>query len=181
MAKQLKGIMCTELQKSFRGLDGCVLINHQGLNSEQTQDLRAALTRGGVEMTVVHNRLARRVFKDLGMVQAFQDLFRGPTAVLYGEDGAISASKSLVQWRKKHKDLAPIKGGLFQGRAMSSAEVERLAALPDVATLRASCLSLLLAPLSGLPSAIQGLLSHFAGAVKARRESLEKGQEGGGA
>jgi large subunit ribosomal protein L10 len=174
MAKELKTIIYRQFDGKFGGLDGCVLINYQGLNAEQTQDLRASLRRSGVLMSVVQNRLARRVFRDRGVPQEFESLLKGPTAVLHGEDGALAASKSIVQWRKKNKDLAAIKGGLFQGKALSTADVEKLASIPDVGVLRAQACSTLMGPLNHLASVTQGLLSHFAGAVKAHREGLEK-------
>ena len=180
MAKELKEIIFKEFQNAFGAVDGCVLINYQGLNSEQTQDLRSTLSRGGIEMTVLQNRIARRVFAKNGAPGTFQEILRGPTAILYGEDGALAASKAIVQWRKKNKNLAPIKGGVFKGKALSVPEVERLASLPDAATLRSTVLSLMLSPLSSLASAAQSLLSHFPGAVKAHREELEKSQGGGG-
>jgi large subunit ribosomal protein L10 len=180
MAKELKNIIAKQIEKNVGDLDGCVLIDYRGLNAEQTQDLRVSLRKSGVLMNVVPNRLARRVFTEHGAPAEFQSLLSGPTAVLFGNDGALTASKSIMQWRKKNKDLAPIKGGLFQGRALSPAEVERLSALPDASQLRERVLALFLSPLNHLASVTQGLLSHFASACKAHRESLEKEGPGEG-
>lgn len=181
MARELKAIIFKEMDKAFHGLGGCVLIDYKGINSEQTFDLRASLARGGVEMTVVHNRIARRVFGGAGAPEEFQKLFKGPTAVVYASsDGALTASKTLVEWRKKNKDLAGIKGGLFQGKTLNVAEVEHLATLPGAAQLRQNVLGLFLAPLSFLPTAAQSMVSQFAGCVKAHRESTEKGEAPGG-
>lgn len=180
MAKELKQILFVDLDKALGPVTGCILIDYKGINSEQTQDLRSLLSRAGTEMTVIHNRIAKRVFAGKGAPQSFQDLLRGPTAVLHGGDGAVSASKTIVQWRKKNKDLGAIKGGLFQGQAITAAEVERLAALPDAATLRQRVLGMFLYPLTHLASATQSLLANFAGSVKAHRESTEKSPEGGG-
>ena len=174
MAKELKKIISKHLDATLAGIQGCVLVDYRGLDSAQTQDLRSSLRKGGVRMNVIHNRLAQRVFAQEGAPEAFQKLLKGPTAVLYGEDGAIAASKSIVQWRRKNAELAKIKGGLFQGRLLTAPDVERLAALPDRETLRARAAAVLLSPLSYLVTLTQSLLSHFAGAVKARREDLEK-------
>jgi len=177
MAKQLKKIVCSHYENKFGDMGGSVLIDYRGLNSEQTRDLRASLHKGAITMNIVQNRLAKRVFAKAGAPTQFQDLLRGPTAVLVGDDGAISASRVIVQWRKKNKDLAKIKGGLLEGKTLSVAEVEKLANLPDVATLQSRLCGLFMAPATHLVTAIQSLLSHFAGAVKAHRESLEKGAE----
>jgi len=173
MAKELKTIILGQLERRFGDLDGCVLIDYRGLDSEQTQDLRASLRKNGILMNVVQNRLARRIFAERGAPPEFGALLKGPTAVLFGGDGAIVASKTIVQWRKKNKDVAAIKGGYFQGRTLTSEDVESLANMPDQATLRSSALGMFLGPLVHLATATQSLLSHFAGAVKAHRETLE--------
>jgi len=180
MARELKQILLKELDKTFRTSDSCVLIDYCGLNSEQTQDLRSVLRKSGIGMSVVQNRIARRVFSARGAPETFQHLFRGPTAILHGEEGAVVASKVIVGWRKKNKDIATIKGGLFHGQMISTEEVESLAKLPDLETLRSIVASQLLSPMACLLAATQGLLSHFPGATKARHESLEKGGEGSG-
>jgi len=177
MAKELKEILCKQLDSTIGHIDGCVLIDYCGINSEQTHELRSLLRKERVGMSVVQNRIARRVFSERGAPAAFQDLLRGPTAILYGEDGALTASRTVVGWRKKNKDLAAIKGGLFAGAAISTAEVERLASLPDIDTLRSRLLSIFLSPLTHLASVADSLVRHFPSASKAHRESLEK--EGG--
>lgn len=126
-------------------------------------------------MTVVRNRLARRVFAEHGAPDGFRQLFQGPTAILYGPGGALDASKSISQWRKKNSNLAPIKGGLFQGEALSIEQVETLAAIPDKETLQAQICASLVSPMACLANAARSLLSHFAGCVKARKEELEQG------
>ena len=116
MARELKNIVCAQLDRDFEGLDGCVLIDYAGLNSEQTYDLRSKLRADGVRVRVVHNRLAKRVFGAREDIPAeFADLFKGPVALLVAEEGALVASKSITNWHKENKDLAAIKGGLFEG------------------------------------------------------------------
>jgi ribosomal protein L10 len=179
MARELKQIVSKQLKSALGSLDGCVLVDYRGLNSEKTQDLRVSLRKTGIRMAVVPNRLVRRVFEESGAPAEFRKAIRGPTAVLFGSEGAIAASKAIVQWRKKNKDLAAIKGGFFLGKSLGSGDVEHLATIPDAATLRSVAACLLMAPLSYLPSAIQSLVGHFAGSVQSHRESLEKGQGGG--
>jgi large subunit ribosomal protein L10 len=181
MAKQLKSIICKNLDNRFGKISGCVLIDYRGLDSEKTQELRSLLRKGGITMSVVQNRLAVRVFKERGAPDAFLSLLKGPTALLVGDDGALTASKSIVQWRKKNKTLATIKGGLLEGKALRPEDVERLSSLPDVHQLRAQLFTTLMGPMTYIQSAIQGLVTHFVGAAKAHRESLEKSQGGGGA
>lgn len=175
MARELKEIIVRDLTAGFNGIESCILVGYQGLNSEQTLELRSILQKADVEFTVVHNRLARRAFEAHGAPEAFRKLLRGPTAVVYGnKDGALSASKQIVEWRKKNKDLAAIKGGVYAGRVLEASDVEKLATIPDADTLRAQVMSMMLAPLTHLASVTQSLLNHFVSAAKAHREGLEK-------
>jgi large subunit ribosomal protein L10 len=129
-------------------------------------------------MNVVHNRLARRAFADIGAPKEFQALLKGPVAILVGEDGAIAASRCITQWRKKNKDIGAIRGGLFQGKAIQPTEVEKLATMPDKDTLRGRTATLLLAPAMTLANATQSLLTHLVSSTKAYREAKDTAEGG---
>lgn len=173
MAKLLKNIIVQNYVGRLTRLDGCVVIDYRGLDSEQTFDLRRSLRELGVRMSVIQNRLAKRALASCGVPEAFLDLLRGPTALLYGEDGAVSASKVITRWHKKNRGAAAVRGGLLRGKVLSPGEVGKLAELPDLATLRGRIAALLLSPAQGLATAANSLVSHFAAAAKARKEALE--------
>lgn len=180
MAKELKQLMIRQLEAGVGALDSCVVVDYKGLDSEKTQDLRTSLRKRGVRMRVVHNRLARRAFAGKGAPETFQGLLRGPTAVLYGEDGALSASKSIVEWRKKNADLLKIKGGLLGGQMLGVSDVEKLAAIPDRETLLGGVVARMLGPIAVLANAASSLLAHLAGSAKARHADLSKDVPAGG-
>ena len=174
MARELKNLMDADFRRQFSGLDSCVLVDYNGLNSEQTASLRSDLRGHDIRMRVVHNRLFKRVFADTEVPEDFRALFRGPTAVLYGaEDGAVSASKYVVEWSKKNEDAVAVKGGLFQGKTLDLAGVTKLAELPDLPTMQSTLVSTFLGPLNYIASATESLLGHFAGCVEARQKSIE--------
>lgn len=177
MAKELKRLVCEDLKSRFHELEGCVLIDYRGLDSEKTHDLRSALRESGVQMNVVQNRLARRVFADLGMPGDFCDLIRGPTAIVFGGEGAFTASKSIAKWRKKNKDLLEIRGGLFEGEVLSPEDVGRLADVPEPEVLRSNIAGLFISPMTRLTSCAQSLTSHFLGCAQAQSSKAE--EEGG--
>ncbi len=181
MARELKQIICEELRSRFTQLDGCVLIDHRGLDSEQTQDLRCTLREKGVQMNVVPNRLAKRVLLDLGAPSDFCDLIRGPTAILFGGEGAFVASKSIMNWRRKNKDLAEIRGGMFEGETLSPDDVKRLADIPEPEVLRSTIAGMFVAPMTHLASCAKSLTSHFAGCVEAKAGAGAGSSEGTGA
>jgi large subunit ribosomal protein L10 len=174
MAKELKRIIVKDFQRRFAGMDGCVVIDYRGLNSEQTTDLRSALREESVVMNVVHNRLAKNAFSSLERFPAeFEQFFRGPTALLWGEEGVISASRIVTRWQKKNRGLARVKGALFEGEILTEADVKKLALIPDREALRGRLAAMFASPLQFLASAARSLLENFAGAAQARRADLE--------
>ncbi|MGQ9589190.1 MAG: 50S ribosomal protein L10 [Planctomycetota bacterium] len=178
MAKELKRLIVRHLAADLGSLESCVLLDFRGLNAEKTLELRAALRKRGVRMAVVHNRLARLALREKGAPEGLEKLLRGPTALLFGPDGAISASRSVVEWKKKNAGLAAVKGGLLAGRVIGPQEVEGLARIPDPETLRAGAAARLLSPLGVLANAVSGLVSFLHGAARSRREDLEKSPPG---
>jgi large subunit ribosomal protein L10 len=177
MARELKTIICEQMAQDLGSLDGCVMINYAGLNSEQTSDLRTKLRDDGVTMRIVHNRLAKRVFGERDDLPGeFTSLFRGPIALLISDESALTAAKSLSNWKKKNKDkeLAAIKGGLFEGKVLSVEDVDELAKIPDKPTLLAQTVGMFLSPVQYLPSAAKSLVSHLAGCAKAQHEKLSE-------
>ncbi len=174
MAKELKQIITADYERQLGDLEGGVLIDYHGINAERTVDLRCALRKDGVSMQVLHNRLARRVFAERDDVPGeFADLLSGPCALLVGEEGVLTASKSLSNWRKKNRDLAKVKGGFFEGRVLSVEDVAQMAKIPDKETLQGQVAAMFLSPAQLLASCGKAVLEHFAGCAKARKDELE--------
>jgi large subunit ribosomal protein L10 len=182
MSKQLKNFVTEDLKKRFQALDSYILVDYRGLNSAQSFELRRLLHEAGTRMTVVPNRLAVRILdRWKGKKGEFRDLFRGPTAILYARDGAVSASKAVMGWKKKNKDLLPIKGGVLGEEILGPKEAEGLSKIPDRPQLLAQVAGCFQGPLSRLAAAMQGIIARVAYALDGRRKKLEEGGGGGSA
>lgn len=174
MARELKEIIVQDFGRRLSDMESCVLIDYQGLDAEKTTELRSVLRKEGVRMTVLHNRLAGLALREREDIpEGFTELFRGPTAVLFGEDGALAASKALGEWQKKNKGLAPAKGGLLSGRLLSPQEVDELAKIPDRDTLQGMVAGMFASPFEVLSRSADSLVTHLAGCAKARHQELE--------
>ncbi|MGH9362918.1 MAG: 50S ribosomal protein L10 [Thermoanaerobaculia bacterium] len=177
MSKLLKQHISNDLKRRFEKVESYILVDYRGLDSAQSFDLRRALNGAGVRMSVVPNRLAVRILdRWAGRRKEFRSLFRGPTALVYGADGALAASRVVAQWKKKNRDLLALKGGIFGDEILTPERVESLARIPERKQLLAQVAGTLQAPLSRLAAATQGILSRMAFALEAHRKKL-----GGGA
>jgi large subunit ribosomal protein L10 len=175
MSKLLKKHITEDLKRRLEKLEGYVLVDFRGLNSAQSYDLRRTLNGVGIRMSVVPNRLAVRILdRWQGKRAEFREFFRGPTALVYGPDGAISASKTVAQWKKKNKDLLHIKGGVLNGELVRPSEVESLARIPDRKQLLAQLAGTVQAPVARLASATQGIVRQLVYVLDAHRRKLEE-------
>src|SRR5213596_1215005 len=111
----------------------------------QIDDLRSKLLEHGAKFTVVKNTLTRRAAKDAG-ADALLTLLDGPSAIAFIEaDGdMVAVAKALADSARETRVLA-IRGGILNGREISSEAVEELSKLPPVDVLRGQVLAAVIA------------------------------------
>ncbi|HEY3002426.1 MAG TPA: 50S ribosomal protein L10 [Kribbellaceae bacterium] len=126
MARPDKAAAVAELTDEFRSSAGAVLTEYRGLTVAQLRELRTAL---GVDVNyaVVKNTLTKIAAKDAG-VDSFDELLQGPSAIAFIKGDPVVAAKGLRDFAKAHP-LLVIKGGVLEGKALSSDEIKKLADL----------------------------------------------------
>jgi large subunit ribosomal protein L10 len=171
MSKQLNALVKNELQKTFSGMSGGVLVEYQGIPSDETYALRKELHAKKIKLHVFKNSLAAAAFKDLG-IQNVE--LKGMMGVCTGED-PVAVAKMLVDYKKKNKKTKlEIKGGLLDKKMLSTKEVSNLAALPSKLQLQAQLVGTLAAPMRGLAMASAGILRKLLYGLNAVKEQKEK-------
>jgi large subunit ribosomal protein L10 len=126
MAKPEKITAVAEIAEQFRGSSAAVVTEYRGLSVGQLSKLRTALGAGST-YSVAKNTLVRRAASDAG-IEGLDELFIGPTAIAFVTGEPVDAAKALKAFAKDNKALV-IKGGYMDGRALSVAEVDRIADL----------------------------------------------------
>lgn len=130
MSKTLTKWIAGELSKRFKGIEGGVVIDFTGLDSETTVALRSAMNKEQIKIAVVKNTLACRALKDLGYKHV-DKVFSGPSAVLYGGEGPSFVAKAILDWKKKTKAKnVEIKGGFLSGKALDKDQIDQLSKMP---------------------------------------------------
>jgi large subunit ribosomal protein L10 len=172
MAKELKRLITREWKKEFSGVHDLVLVDASKLKGPQTWAFRGKLAASKLRMRVLQNRVARIAFRESGL-QAAEGLLRGPTAVVYGGDGAADISRALAAWNRQNPPVA-IKGGLIEGNPGTPKDVESWAKLPSRPELLSQVLGVLIAPATEIASAFEAALSQFANLAAAHVEKMEK-------
>src|SRR5690606_13950737 len=99
--------------------------------------------------------------------------FRGPTGLVIGSEDPVTAAKVLDDFAREHDNRPAVKVGVVEKRAVTPAEVARLASLPTRDQLLAELAGALQAPVAQLAFLMQGLLGEFVGLLEALRVQKE--------
>ncbi len=177
MQRDDKERVVAELTEKLRDADTLIVADYRGLTMPQIDALRGKLLEQGAKFSVVKNTLTRRAAEAAGAEQLLA-LLEGPSAIAFveSEGDPVAVAKALADSARETKVLE-IRGGIMQGRTISSADVEELAKLPPLDALRGQVLAAVIAPLSSLAALINAPLQNLIGLIDARIEQL--GPEGG--
>ena len=161
MARPDKAAAVAELTEDFKSADAIALTEYRGLTVGAMKTLRRSL---GMETkyAVVKNTLTKIAAKNAG-VEIDDSLLAGPSAVAFIKGDSIVAAKALKEFQKENP-LLVIKGGVFDGKAVTTAEIMKLADLESR--------EVLLAKLAG---AMKGTMAKAARTFDALRIKLEAG------
>jgi large subunit ribosomal protein L10 len=159
-----------ELTENFQNSTATVLTEYRGLTVKQLTELRRSL--GGAQYTVAKNTLAKRAAANAGL-EGLDALFTGPTALAFVSGDVVEAAKSLRDFAKANPQLV-IKGGVFEGKAISATEVSKLADLESREVLLAKLAGAMKANLSKAAALFQAPLSKTVRTVAALQEKREQ-------
>lgn len=170
-----KATAVAELTEHFKSAPATVLTEYRGLTVAQITALRRSLGRQ-TTYTVAKNTLAKRAATDAG-IAGLDELFTGPTALAFVSGDPVEAAKGLRDFAKVHP-LLVIKGGVFEGRAITAAEVYKIADLESREVLLAKLAGAMKANLSKAAALFQAPLlktARLAAALQDKREQSEGG------
>ena len=146
MANAEKTAVIEELASKFQNSSGAVLTEYRGLTVAQLKELRTAL-RGNATFSVTKNTLAKVAATQAGVGDEVASLLVGPSAIAFVDGDVAQAAKGLLDFAKANP-LLVIKGGVLDGKALTAAEIGKLADLEPR--------EVLLAKLAGAMKATQG-------------------------
>jgi large subunit ribosomal protein L10 len=126
MARPDKTAAVAEIVEDFRSANATVLTEYRGLSVGLMKQLRRSLGTKN-KYSVVKNTLTKIAAKEAG-VDLDPSLLAGPSAVAFIKGDPIDAAKALRDFAKENP-LLIIKGGIFDGKAVTTAEIMQLANL----------------------------------------------------
>src|ERR1700733_5158758 len=115
-----------EIVEHFNNSSAAVITEYRGMTVKQISELRRALGRE-TTYAVVKNTLSKRAASEAG-VTIDDSLLVGPTAIAFVGGDPVEAAKGLRDFARANP-LLVIKGGVMDGKALSPAEIVKLADL----------------------------------------------------
>ena len=161
MARQVKEAAVAELTEDFKSANATYLTEYRGLTVTSMKELRRSLG-ADTKYSVVKNTLTKIAAKNAG-VDISDDLLVGPSALAFIKGDPIDAARNLKNFQKENP-LLVVKGGIYEGKFVTTAEIMQLADLESR--------EVLLAKLAG---AMKGSLAKAARIFDALRIKLEAG------
>ena len=172
MANAEKVATVAELTERFQNSSGAVLTEYRGLSVAQLRELRGTLSEAAT-FAVVKNTLTKIAVEQAGLENELAPLLTGPSAVALVTGDVVDAAKGLRDFAKANPFLV-IKGGVLDGKALTPAEITRLADLEPREVLLAKLAGAMKATTARAAGAFAALpvqMAQLAEALRAKQEA----------
>ena len=141
-----------ELAEKIKSAKIVLLTDYRGISVADVTDLRTKLREKDVEYKVIKNNITRRALAEAG-IEGLESLLEGPTAVIMNNEDYLETAKAIYNYSKEN-DFYKIKGGVIDGKVMTTEEIITLAKLPSKETLLSMLAGALLGNISKLAVAL---------------------------
>lgn len=122
--------------------------DYKGMDVAAVTQLRAELTKAGVDFQVAKNTLLRRASAETDAA-LIADSFKGPTAIAISFVDPVAPAKILVKFAEEN-DKLEIKAAVMEGKTLDMEGIKALSELPSREVLLAQVLSAMNAVPTGL-------------------------------
>ena len=166
-----KVAVVAEVKDRLDAAEAVVLTEYRGLNVRELAELRKALGEAGGEYKVYKNTMVRFAAKELDL--EIEELLVGPTALAFtgtrpdGSNGdPVTIAKALTEFSKGNDKLV-IKGGLLEGRLLTTDEITALSKIAPREELLARLAGGMAAPMQQFAALLNALPQKLAYALSA--------------
>ena len=171
MTREQKGLMIDDLTTLLEESNIIYLTDIEGLNSENTTELRRQCFKNDISIRVVKNTLLRKAMERVE-AKEFDELYgalKGNTAVMISEKG--NAPAKIIEGFRKKSDKPILKGAWVEHAVfVGDDQLKALSSLKSKEELIGEIIGLLQSPLKTVVSQLQSGGQKIAGIVKTLSE-----------
>ena len=176
MNRDQKAAVIEEVIVQLREAQAVYAVDYRGTSVPQAAELRSKLRDADTRFRVVKNTLTERAADEAG-AKALKPYLAGPTALVFVNGDAAVAAKTLADFRRT-SGLLEFKGGWMGGEVLSAEQVDAISKLPSRHVLYGRLVGMVASPLTGLTSAMGGLIG---GLARQLQQMADDGLVGGDA
>jgi large subunit ribosomal protein L10 len=169
-----KAAVIDEVAGQIKEADAVFAVDYRGISVPQAAELRTRLRDADASFRIVKNTLTLRAADQAG-AEGLKELLEGPTAMTFVRGDAAMAAKALRDFRRATQ-LLEFKGGWMNGAALTPEEIDSIAQLPSRDVLYGRLVGMVASPLTGLASAMGGLIG---GLARQLQQIADQGLVGG--
>ena len=165
MNRDQKAAVIEEVAGQIKEADAVFAVDYRGISVPQAAELRTKLRDADASFRVVKNTLTERAAEQAG-AEGLKELLEGPTAMTFVRGDAAAAAKALRDFRRATQ-LLEFKGGWMNGEKLTAEAIDAIAQLPSRDVLYGRLVGMVASPLTGLVSAMSGLIGGLARQLQA--------------
>ncbi len=146
LSRSDKEAIINSLKVDFDNAKAVFLTNLIGVTSNDAVEIRKTVRDMQGKIVVTRNNLFKKAAEGKDVATLFENL-KGPHAVAFAFEDVPGVAKCLKTAGAAH-EVVELKSGFFDGKALSAADVKRLADLPSRDEMLGTLLATFIAPVS---------------------------------
>ncbi|NNN00910.1 MAG: 50S ribosomal protein L10 [Acidimicrobiaceae bacterium] len=158
-----------EVKSRVEGTTTAVVTEYRGLTVAQISALRRQLRALDADYKVFKNTLVRRAIAGTP-VEPMSEFLVGPTAIAFVDGDVSAVAKALRDFAKESPKLI-VKGGVLDGKSLTSKDLSALADLPSRDVLLAQLAGLIASPLRTMAGLLKAVPQNLAYGLSALIDS----------
>jgi large subunit ribosomal protein L10 len=160
-----KEAVLAQLQGAFDEMPAAIFTDFRGVDVAGITALRAKLRADGSRYIVAKRTLAQKTLASAPADQVAL-LLTGCTGICFAGAEPVAAAKALVDFKKEYNSFA-IKGGILDGKFLTTAQIARIATLPSRDVLLAQLFGGMKGPHRAFVGVLAGVMRQFVGTLQA--------------
>ncbi|HLI69661.1 MAG TPA: 50S ribosomal protein L10 [Ktedonobacteraceae bacterium] len=173
MPTQAKSEKIAELTDKLSRAAVTILVQTQGLNVKDMNELRAKMRAAQVEFQITKNTLLRIAAERSNMTELDKSIFNGQNAVAFGYEDEVATAKVINDYIATSK-IVVLKSGIMGGRNLTAKQVESLAKIPGGKNqVKAQVVGTIQGPAANLVGLFTAPLRDLCYVLQARADQLQ--------
>ncbi|MFT5280611.1 MAG: large subunit ribosomal protein L10 [Flavobacteriaceae bacterium] len=153
ITKAKKKEIISGLEKGMADATSVVFVNFNGLTVGKATEIRRTLQEQGISYRVAKKTLIGRALDSKGYEGSMPEM-PGNIALAWSNDDPTAPAREIFEFHKKNKKSMSIVGGVFENRYRTMEEMNDIAQIPDLQTLRGMFVNVINSPIQGLAVAL---------------------------